>query len=299
MLNHPESHLCPYTSYSLRFYLLAPILLAGSYLSLPFFMSIALSILIPRVVLDAIINLGNKHISLVNHYPHTDHPHSTSTTIGVILRSTLLSLASSVGLRLILSGQPHTVILGTYTAILSVFHFTEFFVTSLTNPRTLQPDSFLLCDSIAYMLAISCSFLEYIIECYLFPGFKNWNVISTFGLLLCIFGDTLRKSAMFTAGSNFSHLISSEKRPEHKLITHGVYSMFRHPAYAGWFYWAVGTQILVQNPLCFLLFTFVSCKFFSRRIIYEEYFLVDFFGQEYESYREKVRLWMPINKHLG
>ena len=56
-------------------------------------------------------------------------------------------------------------------------------------------------------------------------------------------GEILRKLAMFTATSNFNHYIQHVKEEGHELITHGIYNYFRHPAYVGWFYWSIGTQV--------------------------------------------------------
>jgi uncharacterized membrane protein len=33
-----------------------------------------------------------------------------------------------------------------------------------------------------------------------------------------------------------------------------TYRYVRHPGYLGWFIWAVGTQVLLANPVCTLLF---------------------------------------------
>ena len=41
---------------------------------------------------------------------------------------------------------------------------------------------------------------------------------------------------------------------------------FRHPSYAGFFYWALGTQLVLQNPVSFTLYLIILWRFFSRRI---------------------------------
>jgi protein-S-isoprenylcysteine O-methyltransferase Ste14 len=40
---------------------------------------------------------------------------------------------------------------------------------------------------------------------------------------------------------------------------------FRHPSYAGFYYWALGTQLILQNPLTFVLFTILLWRFFYYR----------------------------------
>ena len=65
------------------------------------------------------------------------------------------------------------------------------------------------------------------------------------GMALVLGGEALRKVAMVTATTNFNHYVQHVKEEGHELITHGIYAYFRHPAYVGWFYWSVGTQVLI------------------------------------------------------
>ncbi len=50
-----------------------------------------------------------------------------------------------------------------------------------------------------------------------------------------------------------------------KLHVHGP-RWFRHPSYAGFFYWALGTQLVLQNPVSFSFFLVVLWRFFHSRI---------------------------------
>ena len=70
--------------------------------------------------------------------------------------------------------------------------------------------------------------------------------ISMIGLFLVIFGELLRKAAMFWAGQNFNHYVQHVREEGHQLVTDGVYNLFRHPSYVGWFYWSVGTQVFIH-----------------------------------------------------
>lgn len=58
-------------------------------------------------------------------------------------------------------------------------------------------------------------------------------VQSVIGLLLTFGGSAVRIAALFTAKHNFTHEIAEEKKPEHVLVTEGVYKFIRHPGYAG------------------------------------------------------------------
>ena len=46
--------------------------------------------------------------------------------------------------------------------------------------------------------------------------------------------------------------------------------------------------------MCFLGYAVVLWKFFSMRIRKEEEFLVGFFGEEYEVYKEGTRVGIPF-----
>lgn len=50
------------------------------------------------------------------------------------------------------------------------------------------------------------------------------------------------------------------------------------------------------NPVCIVAYTLTSWKFFKDRIYYEEITLLNFFGEEYISYQEKVNIGLPFIK---
>ena len=74
-------------------------------------------------------------------------------------------------------------------------------------------------------------------------GVKYCGWFCLLGVALTVTGEFLRKLAMITASSNFNHYVQHIKRDDHELVTHGIYGYMRHPSYAGWFLWSVGTQV--------------------------------------------------------
>ncbi|GAA6007296.1 hypothetical protein JCM11491_003078 [Sporobolomyces phaffii] len=178
--------------------------------------------------------------------------------------------------------------LGFYLASWSFFHLMEFVVTSMYNPGKLSVSSYLLDNGKEYTLAHIAGVVEYVLEETLLPtkyrAYKHFGGVTLIGFALVATGQFLRSFAMISASSNFSHL----KLPSHQLVTTGIYSWSRHPSYAGFYWWAVGTQIALGNPVCSIVFMATLQYFFSVRIRVEERYLVKFFGKAYEEYRAKV-----------
>ncbi|XP_028849642.1 protein-S-isoprenylcysteine O-methyltransferase [Denticeps clupeoides] len=183
---------------------------------------------------------------------------------------------------------------GWYMCSLSFFHYSEYLVTAIINPRSLSLDSFLINHSVEYTVAAVSSWLEFTLEKLLLPDLKQLPWLSLMGMLMVVGGEFLRKSAMLTAGSNFNHIVQNEKAQTHVLVTSGVYSLFRHPSYVGWFYWSIGTQVILCNPVCLLGYTLASWRFFRERVEEEEISLIHFFGEDYIEYKRKVPTGLPF-----
>lgn len=189
-----------------------------------------------------------------------------------------------------------------YIIALATFHFLEYYITAKYNPKKVNSQSFLINNGIEYTIAHTIAIFECLVEGWLFPRWKNYNhstlrqIVVIAGLILLIVGQVVRSLAMYTAGKSFSHIVKVEKENDHKLVTNGVYLFFRHPSYFGFFWWAMGTQLLLLNPITSVAFAYVLHGFFSKRIPFEERHLIDFFGDEYIKYRKSVKIWIPFIK---
>ena len=86
------------------------------------------------------------------------------------------------------------------------------------------------------------------------------------GFVLMVVGQVVRTTAMAQAGKNFSHVISMKKKEGHVLVTSGVYRWLRHPSYFGFFWWGLGTQIVLGNVICLVGYAAVLWRFFRLRI---------------------------------
>ncbi|XWS54379.1 hypothetical protein CRYUN_Cryun10bG0085300 [Craigia yunnanensis] len=178
---------------------------------------------------------------------------------------------------------------------IAFFHTSEYILAvSIHGRSNVTLKSLLISKN--FLLAMIFSLLEYLLEIVLFPGLKEYWWISDTGLAMVVIGEIIRKLAIITAGQAFTHLIKVYHEEHHQLITHGVYRFIRHPGYSGFLIWSVGTQIMLCNPISTVAFAIVVWKFFAERIPYEEYFLKQFFGSDYEEYARRVPSGVPFVK---
>lgn len=159
-----------------------------------------------------------------------------------------------------------------FIATLSLFHFLEFYTTAVYNTPSATTSAFLLStNGMAYNAAHTLAILETTLthSCIpypnLLPAFVKPLVLSI-GLVLLLVGQTTRSVAMAQAATNFNHTVQSRKAKDHELVTNGIYGVLRHPSYFGFFWWGLGTQIVLGNAICFMGYTAVLWMFFSSRI---------------------------------
>lgn len=180
-----------------------------------------------------------------------------------------------------------------YVALLSFFHIAEFFVTAIWNPAVTSADSFVVNQSLAYTAAALVSWVEFWARFAFFPS-ANSATFSGLGLGLVLMGQACRTLAMVTCGQSFNHVIQLAKKDSHQLVTQGIYRYLRHPSYFGFYWWSVGTQLLLGNPVCTVCYAAASWYFFKQRIPYEELTLLRHFPNEYPRYAEKSWIGIPF-----
>jgi len=156
-----------------------------------------------------------------------------------------------------------------FLATLSLFHFLEFWTTAAYNTPLATVASFLLTNGQRYQQAHTIALLETLITSYFFPDWQSHvNPPSTIiiGLAMIVIGQSVRSVAMAQAGTNFNHQVQSRRNEGHELVTTGLYAWLRHPSYFGFFWWGLGTQVVLGNIVSFLGYLGVLWYFFSTRI---------------------------------
>ncbi|KAI1167508.1 isoprenylcysteine carboxyl methyltransferase [Nemania serpens] len=232
------------------------------------------------------------------------YPGQAKSLEGIAVRSFCLGIALALSAVVMTSTLLFTTSplwrLPFFIAALSTFHFLEFWTTARYNTSVASIDSFLLTANWpAYAIAHAAASLECLLTQLLFPNrawapFYSGHVLLLLGLVLVFVGQTARSLAMAQAGPSFNHTIQRRKKDDHELVTTGVYSFLRHPAYFGFFYWGVGTQLVLGNPICFVGYVVLLWRFFAARVKSEEGDLVRFFQDDYVDYRKKVGTGIPL-----
>jgi len=193
-----------------------------------------------------------------------------------------------------------------FLVLVTLFHIIEFAFVVCFHPKDTRYRALMMTPvpGGAYSIALIAALIEFYAESWLWPLMPSFVgnirlVLLVVGFTISFAGWAFRSVALFTAQSNFTHLVASRKTAKHQLVTQGVYRLCRHPGYVGWFLWSVGTQLMMGNPLCFAAYFGVSFMFFKGRIPGEEAYLVEFFGEQYLRYAERVPCGIPGISNLG
>ncbi|WWC68697.1 uncharacterized protein I206_102631 [Kwoniella pini CBS 10737] len=219
-----------------------------------------------------------------------------AATLGVVIGSSLSFAGRDIWDKI--AGDWARPQLGIYLAAIATFHLFEFYTTAGWNPLKVSVDAFLLNNTKQYPIAHALGLLEYFVASIFFPSRfdskRNSSPYLTIITVVMVGAQIIRSLAMIQAAQSFSHVVKSKKHDDHTLVTHGLYSWSRHPAYTGFFYWAVFSQLLLGNVFCTIGFVVVLSRFFSHRIKDEERWLIRFFGNDYVQYRNKVGTKLPF-----
>jgi len=204
-------------------------------------------------------------------------PQAPKSLSGISLRAFLLGLTLGTSLLLTIHLLSSTTSplwrIPFFLSTLSLFHFLEYWTTATYNTRFASISAFLLSQNgSAYNVAHTAAVLECLLAHLLFPdvswlGFsRRQPALIALGLAMIVVGQATRTVAMAQAGSNFNHTLQMKRDAAHELVTGGIYGWLRHPSYFGFFWWGLGTQVVLGNGLCLVGYTAVLWKFFSARI---------------------------------
>ncbi|MCG7844201.1 MAG: isoprenylcysteine carboxylmethyltransferase family protein [Methanomassiliicoccales archaeon] len=84
----------------------------------------------------------------------------------------------------------------------------------------------------------------------------------------------------------------SKEEGDGKLITPSIYGYIRHPQYTGFFLITLGMMLEWATLPLIILYTVLLFMYY-RLVKREEKDMVDEFGEEYEEYRRKTKMFIP------
>ena len=224
--------------------------------------------------------------------PYASYSPPSPPLAATSLRAFLLGLVLGISLLLtsILAFFDHSPFwrLPAFLATLSLFHFLEYYITAAYNPSAAGVSAFLLnTNGKAYNIAHSMAFLECALHFYfrpetalMAPSSYIWRpsnvsegentqssaILLALGFTMMLVGQAVRTMAMIRAGSNFNHIVQTRQKQGHILVTDGIYGVLRHPSYFGFWWWGLGTQVMLGNGVCLIGYTVVLWRFFRHRI---------------------------------
>ena len=116
------------------------------------------------------------------------------------------------------------------------------------------------------------------------------DAVRWLGVVLFAAGGALRIWPVFVLGRRFSGLVAIQ--PGHTLVTHGVYSVIRHPSYLGLLVNSLGWALAFRSGVGVLLTAFTIPPLIAR-IRAEERLLSAQFGDAYDAYRSRTSRLLP------
>ena len=121
---------------------------------------------------------------------------------------------------------------------------------------------------------------------------SNLSIIARYlGIVTAILGDIVFVISVWTMKDSWRAGVSPTDKTE--LVTTGIYQISRNPAFLGFDLVYIGVCLMFFNWLLFLVSVFAMIMFHLQIVNVEEEFLLDFFGEEYISYKKNV------NRYFG
>jgi protein-S-isoprenylcysteine O-methyltransferase Ste14 len=114
---------------------------------------------------------------------------------------------------------------------------------------------------------------------------------SVIGIIIYVIGFIIRWTAVYQLGKMFTVDVAIAN--EHILKTTGLYKVVRHPSYLGLILIIAGLGICLNSWLCFIIMFVPTFIAISYRISIEEKALIEEFGDQYSTYKSKVKKLIP------
>ena len=122
---------------------------------------------------------------------------------------------------------------------------------------------------------------------YSLPVWAHVLGIVTFALSLYLFW-----RSHHDLGTNWSPTL--QVREDHILVTNGIYQSIRHPMYTSIWLWAIAQALLLTNWIAGFSGIVAFGTLYFLRVGNEENMMVEQFGEQYQTYRQKTKRLVPF-----
>lgn len=116
-------------------------------------------------------------------------------------------------------------------------------------------------------------------------------LVATIGFLVFLAALALFLATHRQLKRNWSQTL--ELREDHTLVTHGVYTLVRHPMYTAFFMWAVAQALMLQNWVAGLCGLVGFGLLYAFRVGREEDMMRAAFGQQWDDYARRTKRLIP------
>lgn len=143
----------------------------------------------------------------------------------------------------------------------------------------------------AFLLGITLSIFSPLSDAAQFTHIPGGEIVRWLGILLLCLGMLLMVLGPLHLGKQFSMHVTLQK--DHQLVTSGIYTLWRHPRYAGCIYWAIGTALTFLS-WGGLAVSLAYTGLFIWRMLNEETFLAEHFAETWYTYAAKTKRIIPF-----
>lgn len=117
------------------------------------------------------------------------------------------------------------------------------------------------------------------------------NFVGVIGLSISFLGLIIACWSRYVLGKNWS--LSVQKKEKHELIKVGTYKIVRHPIYTGILFIFIGNTFIVGDYRGIIAVVIVFISFWFK-LIKEEKWLTEIFGNEYQDYKKQTKAIVPF-----
>ncbi len=123
------------------------------------------------------------------------------------------------------------------------------------------------------------------------PYSESMSLVSFTGLILLFIGMIIRADSIYKLKDNFTpNVIYITKA---RLIKDGIFGLIRHPSYLGAYFTMIGTALLFESLITFIVFSIILLLAYAYRIYFEEKQLLKFFKNKYLKYKKRTWKMFP------